>query len=585
MAGGTSSLDGKLLVAAIDFGTAYSGYAFSFRNDYRLDPLKIEVNHWTGNASNTMSPKAPSSVLLNPDKTFKSFGYTAEEEYSILVENGQHQEWYFFTKIKMRLLYHEKISRTATIDDECGKPMLGLTILSMIIRYLKGDLFKRLEQRGMPLRDQDILWVLTVPAIWSDAAKQFTKEAAEEAGIKSDDIMLVYEPEAAALYCRFQTNQIIFNAKDEGSLSKKKKMLVFDMGGGTTDISGIAIKSEKEIHIVERACGGAFGGVYINEKFIQWLEDVFGKDTITKFKTEHRSDYMLLIENFENKKRLIDPSNDKQICLAIPLSLKSIAEKLWEYTIQDRFKKLEINTVQVKGRGKVFFPSSFLLENFFIPIGKDVFEELQHVLSKHKDIDCVVAVGGLAQSPAVVSEIRKYVKDIPVYVPFDSSLAVVSGAVLYGHENNIIKARVCPYSYGIQTMRPFIKGDDETKKVVQEGETWCKQCFRALYKAGDLVKLGDVSSYDLEESFEDENRKHKRFRPIRCVMFISKKNNVRYITDKGCIEHGTIEIEAPENGFPVHYECTVALEFAGTEIIARLKDKKGTKTIRLEFMN
>lgn len=74
----------------------------------------------------------------------------------------------------------QKISRTATIDDECGKPMLGLTILSMIIRYLKGDLFKRMEQRGMPLRDQDILWVLTVPAIWSDAAKQFTKEAAEE---------------------------------------------------------------------------------------------------------------------------------------------------------------------------------------------------------------------------------------------------------------------------------------------------------------------------------------------------------------------------------------------------------------------
>lgn len=69
----------------------------------------------------------------------------------------------------------------------------------------------------------------------------------------------------------------------------------------------------------------------------------------------------------------------------------------------------------------------------------------------------MLAVGGLAKSPAVVSEIRKYVKDIPVYVPFDSFLAVVSGAVLYGHENNIIKARVCLYSYGIQTMRPFIK--------------------------------------------------------------------------------------------------------------------------------
>lgn len=43
--------------------------------------------------------------------------------------------------------------------------------------------------------------------------------------------MLVYEPEAAALYCRFQNMQNISNAKDESSLSKKKKMLVFDMGG------------------------------------------------------------------------------------------------------------------------------------------------------------------------------------------------------------------------------------------------------------------------------------------------------------------------------------------------------------------
>lgn len=87
------------------------------------------------------------------------------------------------------------------------------------------------------------------------------------------------------------------------------------------------------------------------------------------------------------------------------------------------------------------------------------------------------------------------------------------------------------------------------------------------------------------ESFEDENRKDKRFLPIRCVLFISNDKDVRYVTDEGCTEHGTIEIEAPVDGFPVHYKCTVEFEFAGTEIIARLKDEKGTKTIRLEFMN
>lgn len=78
------------------------------------------------------------------------------------------------------------------------------------------------------------------------------------------------------------------------------------MTGGTTDISVIEIKSsekdgKEEINIVERAREGAFGGVFVNEKFIQWLNSIFGKETMKQFKIEHRSDYMSLIANFEEK--------------------------------------------------------------------------------------------------------------------------------------------------------------------------------------------------------------------------------------------------------------------------------------------
>ena len=102
-----SSLDGKLLVAAIDFGTAYSGYAFSMRTTYRTDPLKIEVNSWAGEGIEMQSFKAPSSVLLNPDKTFNSFGYKAEEKYAELAEEDLHKDWFFITKFKMKLLYKQ----------------------------------------------------------------------------------------------------------------------------------------------------------------------------------------------------------------------------------------------------------------------------------------------------------------------------------------------------------------------------------------------------------------------------------------------------------------------------------------------
>ena len=67
-------------------------------------------------------------------------------------------------------------------DESGGKKLLAKTVFSLSIRYLKEDLIKLSESRitGGGLRDEDIHWVLTVPAIWNDAAKQFMREAADE---------------------------------------------------------------------------------------------------------------------------------------------------------------------------------------------------------------------------------------------------------------------------------------------------------------------------------------------------------------------------------------------------------------------
>lgn len=63
-----------ILVVAIDVGTSSSGYAYSFRNDYMDDPLKIRLNHdWEAGFNNELSLKAPTCVLLNPEKEFLAF--------------------------------------------------------------------------------------------------------------------------------------------------------------------------------------------------------------------------------------------------------------------------------------------------------------------------------------------------------------------------------------------------------------------------------------------------------------------------------------------------------------------------------
>ncbi|XP_076117727.1 heat shock 70 kDa protein 12A-like isoform X2 [Mytilus galloprovincialis] len=90
-----------ILVAAIDFGTSYSGYAFSFRHEYQRDQLKISTNLWAHNSG--LSPKAPSAVLIGPDRQVEAFGYEAHSKYNELIESGYETNHLYFEKFKMIL--------------------------------------------------------------------------------------------------------------------------------------------------------------------------------------------------------------------------------------------------------------------------------------------------------------------------------------------------------------------------------------------------------------------------------------------------------------------------------------------------
>ena len=87
------------MVAAIDFGTTYSGYAFSTYQDKN----KISANNWVAGSRALMSLKTPTTLLLKPDKTFAAFGYEAENDYSQLAEDDEHKGYYYFRRFKMKL--------------------------------------------------------------------------------------------------------------------------------------------------------------------------------------------------------------------------------------------------------------------------------------------------------------------------------------------------------------------------------------------------------------------------------------------------------------------------------------------------
>lgn len=93
-----------IVVVGIDFGTTYSGYAYSFRSDFIKDKTdhlnKIYTNNW--NCGDLMSEKTPTTLLLDKNKKFVSFGYDAENDYSRKTEE-ERKEHYYFRRFKMAL--------------------------------------------------------------------------------------------------------------------------------------------------------------------------------------------------------------------------------------------------------------------------------------------------------------------------------------------------------------------------------------------------------------------------------------------------------------------------------------------------
>lgn len=99
-----SNIRKPTVVVAIDFGTTYSGYAFSLSSEFlnnKNDHLnKIVIDNW--NSGDLLSEKTPTTLLLDKDKNLVSFGYEAENDYGRMTEE-ERNEHYYFRRFKMML--------------------------------------------------------------------------------------------------------------------------------------------------------------------------------------------------------------------------------------------------------------------------------------------------------------------------------------------------------------------------------------------------------------------------------------------------------------------------------------------------
>ncbi|KAK3610273.1 hypothetical protein CHS0354_029733 [Potamilus streckersoni] len=535
-----------LLVVAIDFGTTYSGYAFQFKHEFANDPTKISSPQaWNGGKSNLMSLKTATILLLNEKKEIKSFGFEAEDMYANICMDGKIDKYYYFRRFKMKL-QEEGLKKTSLIEDETGKKLPAIDVFSLSIRSLKKHLTQMLEKRGTGVKDTEIHWVLTVPAIWSDAAKQFMREAAEKAGILSSQLCIALEPEAASVFCQYLPvdkfsslgGNVHFTASPPGT-----KYMVVDLGGGTADMTIHEKLQRGGLKEVCKASGGPWGGTAVDTAFLQLLISIVGGPVMHKFMKTQVYDYLDLLREFESAKRNFSMGTKDKINLKFPASLNEICKEMTGNDLKFCVaESVHSSTVTVLNDKIRLHPD--LMRSLFRKVTDNIIRHVKSMLSQGagREVTLILMVGGFSESTFVQDVMRGEFHDkngLKVIIPKDAGISIMNGAVIFGRKPETIKSRVLRHTYGVKLTPKFEDGKHpESKKVIVNGTARCHGVLKPFITMDTEVKTGHqvIEVYHTTVEFQSE---------VDLAVYTSQEKEPKFITDPGCQFLGDLNIIIP----------------------------------------
>ena len=396
-------------ILGIDLGTTNSAMAVMEGSEPEIlvnaegDRTTPSVEGFRKDGERVVGKAAKNQAVTNPENTVssvkrfigRSFNETKAEQakVSYKVEAG-------------------KDGRTV-IDIE-GKTYTPEEISAMVLQKLKTDAEK---QVGSPITQA----VITVPAYFNDAQRQATKDAGKIAGLEV--LRIINEPTAAALaYGLDKTN------KDE-------KILVFDLGGGTFDVSILEL-GDGVFEVAATAGDNQLGGDDWDHRVIDWLADKFAADNGG---IDLRKDKMALQRLKEAaEKAKMELSSTTQANVNLPfITADATGPKHLDYTLtRAEFERI---TKDLLDRCR-----------------KPVEQALRDASMSQGDIDEVILVGGSTRMPAVQELVKSMTGKPPnMSVNPDEVVAMgaaVQGGVLAGDVEGILLLDVTPLSLGVETM-------------------------------------------------------------------------------------------------------------------------------------